>query len=735
MDILELSKRVDEIEAKYDLKSISDLLRDEFAITPTKELQEVLEQLERDERDLKIGVIGRVKAGKSSLLNGLIFEGESVLPKAATPMTAALTVLEFSKSDEVVVEFFSEDDLRDLKREHSEYIFKFEEILEEKKKELKEKAIKRGKGVDESEIEERAKRVAKKELDKNSRLSSSFELYEKIKSCSDKPKEKSLVVSKDRLEEFVGANGKFMPFTKSVTIKLNDERLKGIEIIDTPGVNDPIVSREQKTKELLKFCDVVFVVSPSAQFLSNEDIDLLDRVSQKEGVNEIVVVASKIDTQLFGNEKDDNGAILSKVLDSIVSKLTNQAKGLFEKNEYLKFIESLKDVETIVYTSGMCYSLYKKFENQDSWDEGERHLFNLLKSNYSAFFEDKEVAKQNLLMISNIEVLKDKLEQKRLKKEEIFLQKRDEFANKKLKVLKEFIEALKIELQKRKQRLENGDIEELKEEFKKLEKIKAECSVALKNSYEMMIDLLKVEFSSTVLEAINPHFKETSKDIRESEDTASESYVREYEVEKERGGFFGGIIDWAIGKKKEIKTETITETYTTVKAGFVRSSIEDLVNSVEDDASSVATTYMMEWKRKLKKEIVSTFRDVAGDENVDMLLMSRIINQIVTKIKFPQIEYEGLPDALKRSGTLKGVDAERFLSEAMEFTNSLQSKVKQDLRKYLEELLFDLKKIDISSMLFEKYDEQIALIKKDYENRELTLARYEMILDDLKGLL
>lgn len=42
-------------------------------------------------RTLKIGIVGGVKAGKSSFLNALLFRGRDILPKAATPMTAALT--------------------------------------------------------------------------------------------------------------------------------------------------------------------------------------------------------------------------------------------------------------------------------------------------------------------------------------------------------------------------------------------------------------------------------------------------------------------------------------------------------------------------------------------------------------------------------------------------------------------------------------------------------------------
>lgn len=39
----------------------------------------------RADRQLNIGVVGQVKAGKSSFLNTLLFDGQPVLPKAATP--------------------------------------------------------------------------------------------------------------------------------------------------------------------------------------------------------------------------------------------------------------------------------------------------------------------------------------------------------------------------------------------------------------------------------------------------------------------------------------------------------------------------------------------------------------------------------------------------------------------------------------------------------------------------
>ena len=48
-------------------------------------------------RNLRIAIVGQMKAGKSSFLNALLFPID-VLPKAATPMTAALTRIGYAEN-------------------------------------------------------------------------------------------------------------------------------------------------------------------------------------------------------------------------------------------------------------------------------------------------------------------------------------------------------------------------------------------------------------------------------------------------------------------------------------------------------------------------------------------------------------------------------------------------------------------------------------------------------------
>lgn len=97
----------------------SDLLI-EFQ-SKAESLSENMKDIKKTERVLKIGIVGEVKAGKSSFLNSLIFEGETVLPKAPTPMTAALTKLGYSDTPSANIVFYTDYDWRKIETLASEY--------------------------------------------------------------------------------------------------------------------------------------------------------------------------------------------------------------------------------------------------------------------------------------------------------------------------------------------------------------------------------------------------------------------------------------------------------------------------------------------------------------------------------------------------------------------------------------------------------------------------------------
>ncbi len=338
MELIKFREELENIITKHNniIGDESNNLIAEYAIQSSEKMKEALQKIEQENRLLQIGIIGRVKAGKSSLLNAMLFDGKSILPKAATPMTAALTVISYGDTLSTEVEFFTQNDIKNIREEHAAYIHELKNLTQKNLEEIiKRKGQKNTDGVsisnvDVQELREKAENQAKRDLKSKIGLSSAYDQYNKIQASGINPAtigDKKIIVAptladlSDQLLEYVGADGKYMPFTKSVHIKLPQENLKNIQIVDTPGVNDPVQSREERTRELLKFCDVVLIVSPSGQFLSREDMELMDRITSKEGIRELYVVASQVDLQLFGSVKSENDGDLHRAFESITSDL------------------------------------------------------------------------------------------------------------------------------------------------------------------------------------------------------------------------------------------------------------------------------------------------------------------------------------------------------------------------------------------------------------------------------
>ncbi|GAA9903856.1 hypothetical protein VN0787_11930 [Helicobacter pylori] len=368
-ELIQKNALIEKVIKEQGLQEKAGPFISENAVIKTKELEKTLKGMQAENRGLKVGIIGRVKAGKSSLLNALIFEGKDVLPKAATPMTASLTILKHAQNLSAEAQFYDEQDMEDLKRDHERYEKKFKEIVSEEVKKLEEKQqglLNKAKGVMEGigkafsrnksdeeapkqkilspkEIRERAQKIAKNELNNDAKLTASHDQYERMKKSGlTNPKDLETRIQAGSLEElhqkllqFVGTNGEYMPYIKAVQISLNNPNLKDLEVIDTPGMNDPIVSREECTKALLKDCHVVFIISPSGQFLSESDMGLFDRVSNKEGLQEIYFVASQIDSAVCSlSEAEKSGQHLPTALEmaqKILSSSLNATMSLLEE--------------------------------------------------------------------------------------------------------------------------------------------------------------------------------------------------------------------------------------------------------------------------------------------------------------------------------------------------------------------------------------------------------------------
>lgn len=136
-------------------------------------------------------------------------------------------------------------------------------------------------------------------------------------------------------------------------------------------MNDPVKSREIRTISLLKECDAIFVIIPAGQFLSNNDLDMMDMITRKEGISELYVISSLVDDQLFGSEINRKAGSLPDVLKDITEKLARQMKktlsNLKVKNEEVdtmfdQLIEQSDD--RLILVSSICHTISNLFQKR-----------------------------------------------------------------------------------------------------------------------------------------------------------------------------------------------------------------------------------------------------------------------------------------------------------------------------------------------------------------------------------
>ena len=343
-----------------------------------------------DNKVLKIGVVGQVKAGKSSFLNSLFFDGENVLPRASTPMTAGLTVLEYGENNEFSVDYYNDREWSTFEGKAREYD---NAISDFKANNPKAQALNDEEIAKQLGLPDDAKSA--KELVSNC----SPAARAKVNMKADTKAFSDIRDLQDILADYVGADGRFTSVVKSLTIHLNDERLKDLRIVDTPGVNDPIQSREYRTREFLRECHGVFLLSYSGRFFDSTDVNFLSGRIGSEGIGTVVLIASKFDSVL-----QDVGTKFPDALADAWDDCERQLKKQFRRN--LATADYKGEEPRFTVSSGIGFSIYKK--PRDRWDTVEAHVVEQMKRFYPSDFGTDEEIKDTFFNLANIDEIRDK---------------------------------------------------------------------------------------------------------------------------------------------------------------------------------------------------------------------------------------------------------------------------------------------------------------------------------------
>lgn len=621
-------------------------------------------------RTLKIGIVGGVKAGKSSFLNALLFRGRDILPKAATPMTAALTKISYSETPYAKIVFYEDKDWNAILQNAATFDERLETAISNEKKRRAESkksmytrklqnniAAVQGDSLDQYTIER-----LKKNID---------EEFRACKELAEMADTRGVVVNtllgsdqeiplSDNLEadlkEYVGADGKYTPFVKYIELGMNEPVLKDLEIIDTPGLNDPIVSRSIVTKRFLKNCDAAFLMSFCGQFMSDQDVTFLLKALPQEGIGHVVLIGSKFDSVL--QEKSYANLPLQRAAAQLVAKLSAAAKDTIQRNSSSSQGKRFTDALPPVFISSLLYTAAQKMKNhqplsEELSEEEKKSMDNLSKS-YKDFEKDNP---DFLLGMSNIDegIRKKKLTIYKQERNRILQEKSEDYIKQKeLGFLDKLNEIQKVAQQNL------SDLEELdKGEILKKQR-------EINRALDLARGTLEQTFNEAAFDA-KKQLKSIEHDIM-GEQNRFRDVKSQDKVRNEDHFYTTGHLWW---KKRRHDTVRIEWREASVADAVMQAGdfAREAKRHLEEDLQYAISVDQIEGK--LKKQIVNAFQEANVPYEVEEILGP--VKLVMQELTLPSVN----------------VNVEKYVNEIEEAfpNNVVKDNDVEKLRLYLEKTL------------------------------------------------
>ena len=536
--------------------------------------------------------------------------------------------------------------------------------------------------------------------------------YEYIKNKNEKINFNSYEDLMGELNNYIGEDGKLTPLVKSVKLYINKDELKEISIVDTPGLNDPIASRTDKTKQFIEMCDVVFFLSRSSQFLDKNDIQLLTAQLPQKGVQKLVLIASKYDSGIVDTlyDKDDLEEsdidtkrrlkkLAEKCFTEVIDKINKR-----QANENL--VRILEECKNPIFISSMAYNMSQK--RIDDYNEEEEKVYENL--NYTDELDNNWLNK-----IGNIDEVREIFKEVVEQKEKTLVQKSNSFIPNVKNELKVELNNILDTVNKRINLLSDNDKNELEDKKRSMQyQINN-----IKSELEDLFGDLNITMEKNRLEAVG-ELREISK---------------EYLNIEEKRGVITHVESYSVSTSKWYKPSTWgtsrTEYYTYDEQYYyldASDALENIRNFSNDSITTIEKTFdkavdISNLKKKLLNIIVNQFD--TSDENYDAGYFKMLAQKTINNIDFPilKIDIQNYLNEIssKFSGEITNSSDKSNLKMALGNTISkLLDTITNELSKQVKSMETNLSNIktSFSNDLLKNIESEFDTILKQCENKE-----------------
>ncbi len=666
-------------------------------------LTDNLKQTDKEGRLLRIGIVGSVKAGKSTFLNALLFEGQTVLPKAATPMTASLTRLHYAKKQFVRFVFYSQKDWNEITQIAMAGKERIQKLV--KKEQEKNAQIKHSHHIptrSQEEMEDSAKRslppeqracvelvenadINKLDLHKLFGQTEEFPLDEKEELC-------------EYLKKYISGDGEYTAIVRHVELGLNHPILKDLEIIDTPGLNDPVVSRSMETYKSLSHCDAVLILSRASQFLTASDMTFIKNTLREEGISRKIIIASQFD----GGMASEKGKLKTFV----------EAFRRTMANVHKMHKEQIGNGSPIC-TSAMLESCAYKQDKNFILDAEESLVLKNLQ-----FFDGAPTSSEDLRKVANMAGVRAELKTCREDKDSILHNRKLELAQSAKEIILTSLRILETNLRINEKDLKQINIDNLQQRRK-----------GITNALNSVENYTKELFIKTNAD-VKLNLENLSHRIINNIRSYSEITVHEGVSSEERSST-SGMLFW-----KKTHYRTVETTKYNVDLQEVLGKLRDYATKSQKDVINVYAHLISveNISEEIKKKMLPFIRDVDQDydENIILIPLCSALHDLKLKpFTFNNEIYNNrLVEIFPRE--IEGNESIHKLKVEAELTFQ---RLGQDLVKVISEEMNNISRLlmDKSNNFIEamrkQLSDQMDKLEEQLKEREVSLQRYSRAIE------
>lgn len=654
-----------------------------------------LERFSQEEQTLNIAIMGQVKAGKSSFLNALLFDGNPILPEAATPKTANLTRISHGDTHRLEVEFYDESDWQRIE------------------------------AVANSEATHQEAKMAREQIDMVKKAG--IDPIANIRQGTFVKEADSTEDIMNILNDYAGNDGKYTGLVKMIRLYLPMPELKGYNVIDTPGMNDPVVSRTQRTKEEMANSDVVFFLSRASNFLDASDIDLLGQQLPEAGIKRLILVAGQYDSAIEQDGYDRDS--LESTEKNLIKRIGERAKTdlgklaeLKEKAGQTQISNLLRNMTQPVLSSTYAYG----FANWDKvkWNAGMRHLHQQLTEMAEDEWDSYEFTQQDWQRISGFDPLIKAYEQAKADKAVIIEEQKQGLLPEAQTNLKNWLEGFKEQVHQRIITLEKGDLAEL-------EKRQKQYQVRINNVANSLEDVIEQAIRNAN-QRQNEITRELKQGIQQNSQlktrTGTETHEESYTVSTSK---WYNPFSWGSSETR----------YRTVSVNYEYLSPADAIDQVTNFAYQCVSDIEYHFsqlvnpndiRNKMRKALLDVLDTQSSD--FDPAQFRNLLNQSINRMQLPQLKLDigdaGRDISRNFSGEVRGEsDKARLQSQLRDALYQVFNRLSVEFNQAVLLITQELKatKDNLEATLTENINTELQQLKNDLNNQQQAVKDYQKL--------